>query len=264
MKIGLALGGGGSRGFAHLGVAKALRELEVPISCVSGTSIGSIVGGIMAADMLKRALNWAFEPDWLKLPGLFLKWHLPWRSVLGSERIESFFREMICAQTFDELFMPFAAVATDLFSGETVVMQTGDLQSAIRASMSIPGVFEPVRREGHILVDGGLTNPLPVDVCRTMGADKVIAVDINAHTADSASVSYEKLNMLGIVDRTFTIVCNKMAEANLARHPADFVLRPPVGDSRMMDFRGGERLIEIGYKYAMAHAHEIKSLMAAK
>lgn len=260
-KIGLALGGGGSRGFAHLGVAKALRELNVPIYCVAGTSIGSIVGGVIASDMLQRALNWACDPDWFKLPMLFLKFHLPWRSIVGSERIEMFFKDMICAKTFDELIMPFAAVATDLYNGRTVVMTEGDVQTAIRASMAIPGVFDPVLRNGRVLVDGGLTNPVPVDVCRLMGAEKVIAVNINATSLGREPPAFSKLNMLTIIDQTFTVVCERGARETFERVRPECILNPPVGDVMMLDFRNARRLIDVGYSCVMEHQEEIDRLV---
>lgn len=260
-KIGLALGGGGSRGFAHLGVAKALRELNVPIYCVAGTSIGSIVGGVIASDMLQRALNWACDPDWFKLPMLFLKFHLPWRSIVGSERIEMFFKDMICAKTFDELIMPFAAVATDLYNGRTVVMTEGDVQTAIRASMAIPGVFDPVLRNGRVLVDGGLTNPVPVDVCRLMGAEKVIAVNINATSLGREPPAFSKLNMLTIIDQTFTVVCERVARETFERVRPECILNPPVGDVMMLDFRNARRLIDVGYSCVMEHQEEIDRLV---
>ena len=262
VKVGLALGGGGSRGYAHLGVAKALRELGIPICCVAGTSIGSIVGGVLASDMLMRALNWAHEPDWFKLPKLFLKWHMPWRSLLGSERIEAFLRDMVCAKTFDELVMPFAAVATDLLTGDEVVMRSGDLQSAMRASMAIPGIFDPIERDGRILVDGGLVDPVPADVCRSLGAEAVIAVDINSvkFMPEPGRLQLQQLNMLDIIDQTFTVVCNGVGKGVLEKNPPDFLLKPSVGSVKMMDFRDADRLIEIGYACAMEHKEELVNL----
>lgn len=260
-RIGLALGGGGSRGFAHLGVIKALRELEIPIYCVAGTSIGSIVGGIVAADMFQRAVDWAYDPDWIKLPFLFGKLHVPWRSVLASERIESFLRDMICVKTFDELCMPFAAVATDLYTGETIVMREGDVLTAIRASMSIPGVFEPVLRDGRVLVDGGLTNPVPVDACRAMGAGKVIAVNINAISQGDIPQKFAKLNLLNVIDQTFTVLCDRGARETFAKELPECVLCPPVGNVMMLDFRGAGKLMEAGYAHAMEHKDELLRLV---
>ena len=260
LKVGLALGGGGSRGFAHLGVVKALRELGVRIDCIAGTSIGSIVGAAVAADMTQRALNWTREPDWLKLPGLFQKMHMPKRSILGTGKIEKFFRDIICAKTFDELTLPFAAVATDLFTSEQIVMRSGSVQSAIRASMAIPGIFEPVERDGRILVDGGLSNPVPVDVCRGMGADVVIAVDINAKSSSAQRPGLSGLNIVSIVDMSFTVVSNTVAARVLRENPPDILLQPPVSDAIMMDFRRGERLVEAGYACAMENREALEGL----
>lgn len=264
MKIGLALGAGGARGFAHLGVARALRELKIPISYIAGTSMGAIVGSVIAADMLQRVLNWTEEPDWFKLPSLFTKWHLPRCSLLGSKKIESFFSDMICAKTFEDLSIPFAAVATDLTTGEMVVLKSGDLYSAIQASMAIPGVFDPVRREGRILVDGGLVRSLPVDVCQSMGADKVIAVDVNIQFNDRRVLDDGSLNFISIIDRAFTIVCNKNAEEAWTMGAADVFLSPPVGDLMMMDLRGAAKIVEIGYRYTMNYADKLLSMTDCK
>ena len=115
---------------------------------------------------------------------------------------------MITAKTFDELNLPFAAVATDLMSGEEVVIRKGDVHTAIRASMSIPGVFSPVERDGKVLVDGGLVNPLPIEVCRQLGADKVIAVDLNCRGLDEPTKAYGALNVFSVIDETFRVVMN--------------------------------------------------------
>ena len=133
---------------------------------------------------MDKAEQWASAPNWKKLPKLFLDLHLSKKALIRGDKIEKFFREMITSKTFDELNLPFAAVATDLMSGEEVVLRKGDVHTAIRASMSIPGVFCPVERDGKVLVDGGLVNPLPIEVCRQLGADKVIAVDLNCRGFD--------------------------------------------------------------------------------
>ena len=180
-KIGLALGGGGVRGFAHLGVVRALRQLGVDIHCIAGTSMGAIIGGVIAAGAEQNADRWVEAPDWKKLPSLFLELCFPWRSLIRGRKIERFLRDTIPIGNFSDLKMPFAVVATDYNNGSQVVLQEGDVHTAIRASMSIPGVFEPIDIGGCVLVDGGLVNPVPIDVCRALGADSVIAVDVNAN-----------------------------------------------------------------------------------
>ena len=251
VKVGLALGGGGARGFAHLGVIKALRELEVPIHCVAGTSIGAIAGGVLAAGTLDRALEWAAEPNWKKLPKLFLDPHLSLKALFGGRRIEKLLRQMVPAATFEELSLPFAAVATDLMSGEEVAMRRGDVQSAMRASMAVPGLFCPVARDGRVLVDGGMVNPVPVSVCRQLGADKVIAVDLNRRGRDEPARDYGDLNVFSVIDETCKVVM-KVASSRACPYDApDLLLAPPVGNVKMFDFHKAAELVATGYDYAL-------------
>ena len=250
-KLGLALGGGGARGLAHIGVIKALKELNVPIHCVAGTSIGAIIGGAFAAGIMDKAEQWASAPNWKKLPKLFLDLHLSKKALIRGDKIEKFFREMITVKTFDELNLPFAAVATDLMSGEEVVIRKGDVHTAIRASMSIPGVFSPVERDGKVLVDGGLVNPLPIEVCRQLGADKVIAVDLNCRGLDEPTKAYGALNVFSVIDETFRVVMNIAQKRYFPIPTPDIVLQPPVGDISILDFHKADKLVEIGYQYTI-------------
>ena len=210
-KIGLALSGGGARGSAHIGVIKALEELNVPIDYIAGTSMGAIVGGIYAAgynaDELKQILE---EMDWtdaisdslprrehtMRKKALDSEFLIPFRVGLnkggiqlplgvveGQHLDQVFHRILLPAQgirDFDQLPIPFRAVATDLVTGGEVVLSSGSLADSLRASMSVPGVFAPVKIDGLILVDGGMVNNLPINVVRDMGADIVIAVDISS------------------------------------------------------------------------------------
>ncbi len=263
MKIGLALGGGGARGFAHLGVIQAFEELHVPIHCVAGTSIGAIVGGIYAAGNLAAAHAWARESNWKKLPKLFLDPHMTVKGLVSGRKIEQFLRRLVPVSSFEDFKMPFAAVATDLETGEECVLKTGDVHSAIRASMSIPGVFNPVERDGRVLVDGGLVNVVPADVCRAMGAEKVIAVDLNGIGVPSAQKKpSSKLNVVDVLNRTFRIVCNHSVRHQFSTCAPDVLLQPPVTDVFVLDFRPAERLIEKGYDSVMSRREEILSTLS--
>lgn len=250
-KLGLALGGGGARGLAHIGVIKALKELNIPIHFVAGTSIGAIIGGAFAAGIMDKAEKWVSTPNWKKLPKLFLDLHLSKKALIRGDKIEKFFREMIAAKTFDELNLPFAAIATDLMTGEEVVLRNGEVHTALRASMSIPGVFCPVMRDGKVLVDGGLVNPLPIEVCRQLGADKVIAVDLNCRGQDEPIKAYGALNVLSIIDETFRVVMNIAQKRYFPIPTPDIVLRPPVGDISILDFHKADTLVNIGYEYTI-------------
>ena len=210
-KIGLALSGGGARGGAHVGVLEALEEMKIPIDYIAGTSMGSIVGGFYAAgysaDEIRQLM---MEVDWeaaftdrparrnqtMRKKELDAEFLVPFRigfnkgsiqlplGVIEGQHLDQIFHRILLPvqeiRDFDQLQIPFRAVATDLVTGQEVVLSAGSLPDALRASMSVPGVFAPVKLDGRLLVDGGMANNLPVSVVREMGADIVIAVDISS------------------------------------------------------------------------------------
>ncbi len=255
-RIGLALGGGGARGIAHLGVWQRLVELGVELHCIAGTSIGAIAGAIIAAGRVDEALKWCAESDWKKLPKLFMETQFTSKALTKGTRVEKLLAELVGAKAFDELSTRFAAVATDLNTGERIVMQDGDLLSAVRASMSIPGVFRPVERDGRILIDGQLVDPIPIAACRAMGADKVIAVDINPPNAPGSAKPFAKVNIFDVLMNTITIFNCEMTRRVLAEHKPDLLIRPDVGDVLALDFRNVMRLVEIGRQAVNADVAE--------
>lgn len=177
-RIGLALGSGSARGLAHLGVIRAIEDAGIKVDCIAGTSMGALIGAIHAADKLDELEAAFLGFDWKKTASFF-DVVLPKSGLLDGARVSELVRAHIHAETIETLPIPFAAVATDLVSGEEVVIRSGDVIEAVRASLSVPGIFTPVRSNGRILVDGGLTNPVPASAARAMGADIVIAVDLN-------------------------------------------------------------------------------------
>ena len=179
LRIGLALGAGGARGWAHLGVLRRLGELGVPVDCVAGTSAGALVGAVYLARRLDLLVELARQLDWRQTAKLFFEVNFPRSGLLTGRHIVRLLREVVPLDTIEQLDRPFAAVATDLEANREVVLAGGDLIHAIRASISIPGIFTPVRHGSRLLVDGALTNPLPVSVLRSMHVDRVIAVDVN-------------------------------------------------------------------------------------
>ena len=178
MKIGYALGGGAARGLSHIGVLKVLHKHGISPDVIAGTSIGAIIGALYAAgydpeDIEKIVLGM----DWKKLASL-VDWALPFSGLLQGKRVVSLLRSILGDITFSQLRFDFACVATDILSGEQVVLREGVLVEAVRASISIPGIFTPVELSGRYLVDGGLVNTVPVSICREMGADYVIGVNV--------------------------------------------------------------------------------------
>ena len=192
-KIGLALGSGAARGFAHIGVLKVLDEEKIPIDFIAGTSIGAFIGaiyasGVSAKDMEDLVLNL----DRRKTTSFFTP-TIPYSGLVEGRRITEFLKSIIGNPNIEDLNIPFAAIATDVMSGREVIMTKGSAVEAVRASISIPGIFTPSKYNGNFLVDGGLVNPVPVNCVRDMGADFVIAVNI----LPSPEKEIHKLRMKG-------------------------------------------------------------------
>lgn len=175
-RIGLALGSGAARGLAHIGVLRVLEQENIPIHCIAGTSIGALIGawyaaGVSVAQMEEVARN----VDWQQLLGL-IDPIIPTSGLIDGKKVARFISELLPVETFEELRIPLAVVATDVETGEMLIIKRGLLREALRAAISFPGIFTPVSFSGRFLVDGGLCNPVPVDVAREIGADRVIGV----------------------------------------------------------------------------------------
>ena len=181
--IGLALGSGSARGWAHIGVIRALTDAGIEIKCIAGSSIGSLVGAAFALNKIDVLEDFARQLDWKQIVS-FLDVIFPRSGLIDGEKITDFFRGHVREMDIGKLPIRYCAVAADLATGREVVLNDGDLIEAIRASISVPGIFTPVKKNGSFLVDGGLVNPVPVSVVRDMGADYIIAVDLNADIID--------------------------------------------------------------------------------
>jgi len=177
-KVGLALGSGSARGLAHIGVIRAIEEAGINVDVIAGTSMGALIGAIHTAGKLDELEATFHAFDW-KNTLSFFDVVLPKSGLLDGAKISELVRSHIQGEAIETLLKPFAAVATDIVTGEEVVIRAGDIIEAVRASISVPGIFTPVRSNGRMLVDGGLVNPVPVSAVRAMGAEFVIAVDLN-------------------------------------------------------------------------------------
>ena len=177
-KIGLALGGGAARGWAHLGVLRALEERGVRVDCVAGTSIGALVGASFALGKIDILEEFVAEIDWKRILS-FLDVTFPRSGLIEGNELLTFFQSYVQEREIESLPLPYCAVAASLNTGREVVLDRGSLTEAVRASISVPGIFTPLRRGEEFLVDGGLVNPVPVSAVRGLGADYVIAVDLN-------------------------------------------------------------------------------------
>ncbi|NIS74378.1 MAG: patatin [Deltaproteobacteria bacterium] len=180
------MGSGAARGFASIGVLKALREMGVNPDFIAGTSMGALVGAFAATGKLEMLEEVVFESDWKEIVGFFSDIVFPRDGLIDGKRVESFIQKYTQDMLIEETDIPFRAVSTDIVTGEEVVLSEGKLMEAVRASISIPGIFTPVKKDGRFLVDGALVNPVPVTVVREMGADVVIAVDVNRYLFEGA------------------------------------------------------------------------------
>ena len=252
-KIALVLGGGAARGFAHIGVIKALEAQGIVPSIVVGTSAGAVVGALYAAGDDGFALQkLALGMD----EGQFSDWSWPDRGVLRGEALQDFVNRAVGGRPLEKLNKLMAVVATDLQSGEPVVFRTGNTGMAVRASSSVPGLFQPVAINGREYVDGGLVSPVPVGVARRLGADFVIAVDISARPRYGKTQSTPDVLL-----QTFTIMSRVIARNELA--DADVVIRPNMSGLSATDFQDRNLAVLEGEKAAAAALPEIKAKLAA-
>ena len=239
-KIALVLGGGAVRGFAHIGVIKVLEAHGIVPDIVVGTSAGSVVGALYAAGFSGFELQkiaFSLEEDNIG------DWIIPNRGFIKGEALQNFVNKTIQNKPIEKLKKPFAAVATDLQSGELKMFTHGNTGIAVRASSSIPGLFQPVNISGHDYVDGGLVSPVPVNVARALGADVVIAVDI------SGKPKYRQVDSLtDILLQTFGIMGQVIANNEL--QGADVVIRPSTGAFSAADFTKKHEAILEGEKAA--------------
>ncbi|MFZ5655745.1 MAG: patatin-like phospholipase family protein [Pseudomonadota bacterium] len=252
VRIGLALGGGAAKGFAHIGVIKMLEANGIRIDVVAGTSAGSVVGAMYAGGMDAFALQKqavALDEDRIRDVRLFSG------GLVQGQALQDYVNATLGNRPIEKLRKPFAAVATQLETGRRTVFTRGNTGQAVRASSSIPGVFEPVRIGQASYVDGGVVSPVPVDAVRQLGADVVIAVDISTKVDGSTPGS-----LLGTVNQSITIMGQKLGEQELAR--ADVVVRPKVNDIGPADFeRKGAAILE-GERAALAALPQIRARIA--
>lgn len=247
-KIGLALGGGAARGFAHIGVIKMLESHGIVPDYVVGTSAGAVVGSLYAGGYDAFAMQKiAVQLD----EKIFADWTLGGRGLLKGEALQDFINQHLNKRPLEKLNKPFATVATDLNSGERVVFRTGDTGMAVRASAAVPGVFQPTQFRGRSFVDGGLTSPVPVQAAREMGAEIVVAVDISDRPEGQPVDS-----LAAILWQTTTIMGGIIGANELKG--ADIVIRPKLRYVKSWDFTARHDAMLEGEKAALAALPNIK------
>jgi NTE family protein len=290
MKIGIALGGGGAKGFAHIGVLKALGEAGVEFDIVAGTSIGALVGAVYASGKLPELERVSRKYGVKDLPFLLgPTW--PRKGLFSGNYIERLLGDIVRVENIEDLGKPFAAVAVDLNKAEVVTFTSGNLYRAVHASMSIPGLFKPVIDGNRILVDGGVLEPVPVTTLRRLGAGVVVAVDLLSNLspisgnakkrpvfADYIRYLAEKfymedlievkdrekeisVSLVDIIQRSSIVAQRKLTEYNFRDNPPDLIIDPPLSDIKVLDFHRGETIMERGMRAAEKAVPELRSLI---
>tara|TARA_B100000959_G_scaffold276554_1_gene331452 strand:+ start:6443 stop:7270 length:828 start_codon:yes stop_codon:yes gene_type:complete len=246
-KIGIALGGGSARGYAHIGVLKAIDELQIPIDFISGTSIGSFIGALYASGNLNRFEDEIEDKNNFIRDVLFkLDPTYPKLAVMNGNEVIKAFKKLTDITTFEELDIPLTTVATDIVNNKKIECSSGDLINAIKASIAIPGVLRPTYINDKLCVDGGLIDPVPLESVIKMGANRTIAV--NLYGLESSEKKDEKYNIVDIVDRSAKIILNNITHLSFKQNEPNLLIEPPIDQFKGWDFHKARELIDIGYE----------------
>ena len=253
-KLGLALGGGAARGFAHIGVLQVLEEEGIKPALVVGTSAGSVVASFYASGKNGQQLQWLADT---MDESQFTDWANPFtgRGMLRGEALGKYINSQLNGMKIEDMKMPLGIVATDLRTGDGVLFRRGDVATAVRASSAVPSVFEPVRIGGKEYVDGGLVSPVPVRYAKQMGADLVLAIDISSRPEDAKTS-----DMLKVLLQTFSIMGKSISQLELAQ--ADVVVRPVLPDIGSTEFSARKKSIEAGRAAMKQALPQLKALLA--
>lgn len=286
--IALALGGGAARGWAHIGVLRALEEAGIRINMIAGTSIGALVGGCYLAGKLDELEEFARSLTRRRIFGL-LDFNLRGSGLLGGMRLTARMQEHLEGLTFADLPCPFVCVAAEIRTGHEIWLSSGSLITAMRASYALPGVFEPVVVNKRVLVDGALVNPVPVSVCRAHEEQLVVAVNLHydlfgraaviKHSADMPEdgestdgsktplvvdkgpyARESRLGITGVMVEAFNIIQDRISRARLAGDPPDLSLQPKLGHIGLTEFHRADELIKLGYDATKAQIADLNRL----
>ncbi len=285
--LGLALGSGAARGWAHIGVIRSLAQYGIRPDVVCGCSIGALVGAALVSGRIEQLETWVRSLDWQEVVSM-LDISFKGGGLIRGDRVVQYCAQHFFLSDFSSLPAPFACVATELSSGREVWLREGSLADAVQASIALPGLFSPVLRNGRVLVDGGLVNPVPVSLCRALGADIVIAVELGSGVVGRVPKKGSKLARLGeehwarrlldligmnddadevrgaqlpslpdVVTSSINIMQMRIARSRLAGEPADVLISPRVAHLNMMEFDRADEAIGEGE----ASVERVRSLL---
>jgi NTE family protein len=269
VRLGVALGSGGARGWAHIGVLHALEAAKIRPDIVVGTSIGAVIGALYLVGALADFTQYTRRLNRIRL-SQFFDFKVGAGGMIGGNRVIKVLKPFFGGKRIETLTRAFGCIATDLATGDEIWLQDGDIVEALRASYAIPGFFPPVERRGRWLIDGAIVNPVPVSLARALGAELVVAVDVNAGLLESMSFEADQLGIaegratgerfirgyfgrrkggpstFGVLARSLQIAQTRLSRIRLAEDPPAFVLRPEVGRIGPLEFYRAEECIAAG------------------
>jgi NTE family protein len=253
-KVGVALGGGGARGFAEIGVLRVFEQEKIPICCVSGTSVGSLIGALYCDEGKVTTLEYhamAIEKDDIFDYNIFSVFS---GGLIKGEKLGTFLSNNLRHSLLEDMKVPLVVVATDLRTGEKIGFEKGSVATAVRASCAIPGIFQPVKIGERVYVDGGVSDPIPVDFLKGKDLDAIIAVSISPEIP-----TFPPENTAEIIRHTASIMFSNISDCNLKE--ADVLIKPKCGDVRFNDFSKRKELILAGEEAAREKLNEIRLLL---
>ena len=264
--VGLALGGGGARGIAHIGVLKVLEQEKIDIDIISGTSMGAIIAALYSAEPNAKKLEKIVREE--NLPKL-IDYTISSKEIVKGKKVEAFLNRELKGIQFEELKIPLHITAFDLENSQEVIFSKGDVTKAVRASMAIPGIFSPVENEGKILVDGGVRDPIPTEILEQKKADVIIASNVNyikkkQPLTDQTAVKENKKikipNILKVSAKALQIIGSEISNADVEDDAIDLLINIELPNISLLNFKDPEKLIEIGEKTARKQIKEIRKL----
>jgi NTE family protein len=250
-KIGLALGSGSARGFAHIGVLNALEENNIPVDYISGSSAGALIGGLYSCGIEPNFIaKLAMQID----KKMWTDFTVPKKGIIKGEKIEEILKILTRGRNIEDLDKKIAIVAADLKDSSEVIFDSGPLYKAIRASISVPGVFEPIYYDEKILVDGGVVDRVPISVVKEMGADIIIAIDVGFSSYQSRHIQ-----IFDIIQRSIDVMSEQILEAD--KMYSDVIIEPSLSHIESSEFERVEECVEIGYNATIEKMDEIKKVI---
>lgn len=260
-KIGLALGSGGARGLAHIGVIKALVKNNIEISYITGSSAGALIGGLYAATGdINKVEELVSEINFKKFVTIFSDIFKK-KGVFAGNRAEKYLDKLLNGIDISQTKIPFKVATTDIIEGRTIILQQGNLAKVIRASTSIPFVFKPVEIEGKFLVDGAVSTPIPVEAVKKMGADKTIAVNLYYYPAEKRARDLKEASAFLVGRSSLQLLLYNLAKYN--EKEADIVINPQIPYLSMVTFMHGKKYVKKGEEAVERKMEEIRKMVGA-